>query len=140
MNSTGALFKVNGSEDTAVEAQALQVAQQYDLGHEADFASYRVEPPTSQLPDAVNFALNDLIATCDPPELVPDSQDDQPALLRPIKRALHQLITYYVNKSATRQAAFNASTLRAVNVLATRLAASQAEVKQLRQELESLRK
>ena len=140
MSANGALFKVNGSEDAVVEAQAVQVAQQYDLGHEADFASYRVEPPTSELPDEVNFAINDLIATCDSPELVPDSQDDQPAIWRPIKRALHRLITYYVNRSATRQEAFNASALRAVNMLATRLAASQAEVKQLTKEVESLRK
>jgi len=140
MSSASALFKVNGSADQTVEAEALRVAQQYQLGHEADFASFRVEPPTSEGLDEVIFALNDLIATCDPPEIIPDSQEDQPALLRSIKRGLHQLVTYYVNRSARQQAAFNASALRAINLLLTRLAVSQAEVKQLRQEVESMRK
>lgn len=139
MKPAQSLFLINGAEDAQIEARAQQIAEQHELGHEADFASFRVDTPDMQVPDEASFALTDLSATCDPPELRADELEQSPFWLRPIKRALHQLVLYYVNKSATQQAAFNVSALRAVSLLVKRLNASEAEVRLLRREVELLR-
>jgi len=150
MNTNGQVFQLGSLDEGegegvapgTVEDRVRAILTSHGLAHAADTAYYTVQDPAPGLPDDLRFALHDVIATSDQGGVelaIEPAQPAQPAPLQRLKRAFHQLVIFYVNKAIGRQVGFNAAAARALNLMAMRVAADEAEIAALRHELETLR-
>jgi hypothetical protein len=107
------------------------------------FPQFDVAPPrysdSARLPPALYYDLERAALALSETWIDPDSVESRIPLLGPLKRQLHRLAVYYVNRYAERQMSVNASLLRVANQLAIALDDAEVEAAGLRQEVDELK-
>ena len=141
MNTDNPVFQLSDPSDTlsAVEERVRGIVTAHGIEPAADTLYYTVREPAPDLPGDLRFALHDVLSTSNPIGVETALETALRSPVQRLKRAFHQLVIFYVNKAIGQQVGFNTAAARALNLLATRIAANEIEIAVLRHELETLR-
>ncbi len=116
--------------------------REHDLTGPENFPAFEIAPPEKETCTALDFDLHQAREAYAQTWVSVDVPEGDLPLLGRLKRALHELIVYYVNRLAERQTRFNAALLRIVNKRRSECHSDQAalrrEIAQLRERVERL--
>ena len=108
----------------------------HDLTGPENFPAFEIGPLETEPRTALDFDLHQAREAYAQTWVSADVPEDGLPLLGRVKRALHELIVYYVNRLAAQQMRFNAALLRIISGRRSECHSDQAA---LRREIEQLR-
>jgi hypothetical protein len=127
---------------TSLTARIEANLRAHDLTGPENFPAFEIGPLETETRTALDFDLRQAREAYAQTWVSADAPESKLPLLGRLKRALHELIVYYVNQLAERQMRFNAALLRVVNGRRSECHSDQAalrrEIAQLRERVERL--
>lgn len=127
---------------TSLTARIKADLREHDLTGPESFPAFEIAPPETETFTALGFDLHQAREAYAQTWVSVDAPESALPLLGRLKRALHELIVYYVNRLAERQMRFSAALLRIVNGRRSECYSDQAalrrEIAQLRARVERL--
>ena len=127
---------------TSLTARIEANLREHELTGPEKFPTFEIAPPEKETRTALDFDLRQAREAYAQTWVSADVPEDGLSLLGRVKRALHELVVYYVNQLAERQMRFNAALLRIVNGRRPECHSDQAalrrEIAQLRARVEQL--